>query len=109
MLASMSIHPIREHHRTSSPPPQPGYSESRPTVDLPWTEEEEQGDDEVLESDVTEVITVPPDSAENKDKKEHEVLFDWSEDLFPDEDAAVIGEKRPLDVLDILGRFFFFF
>ncbi|KJH49019.1 hypothetical protein DICVIV_04857 [Dictyocaulus viviparus] len=30
----------------------------------------------------------------------NENVFDWSNEIFPDEESASVGEKRPLDILD---------
>ncbi|KAK5964133.1 hypothetical protein GCK32_011373, partial [Trichostrongylus colubriformis] len=69
-----------------------GYVQS---IDLPWLEGGEGGDDEVLEECPTEV----------KEKPEIAVgrniyVYNWSQTLFPDEELALVGEKRPLDVAE---------
>ncbi|VDM83648.1 unnamed protein product [Strongylus vulgaris] len=83
MIAAMSIHAKNYERVRASSPPRHDFSEDGPLIELPWSDEGEIGDDEILESEDVEV-------------------FDWSEDIFPDDDNAVVGEKRPLDVLDIL-------
>ncbi|VDM80987.1 unnamed protein product [Strongylus vulgaris] len=114
MIAAMSIHTKPYERVRASSPPRHDFSEDGPLIELPWSDEGEMGNDEILESEDVEVKkamqpklkfqavdTTQSESADG-DEKKHEILFDWSEDIFPDDDNAVVGEKRPLDVLDIL-------
>ncbi|KAK6036459.1 hypothetical protein COOONC_26036, partial [Cooperia oncophora] len=70
------------------------------TIDLPWCTGDEGGDDEVLEE------IVPADNEKPKIPIGQNVyVYDWSETLFPDEEAAIIGEKRPLNLAEEIGKF----
>ncbi|XGW31352.1 hypothetical protein V3C99_009932 [Haemonchus contortus] len=68
-------------------------------IDLPWLTNDDGGDDEVLEEDLP---------LENNEKPRVVVdqnifVYNWSETLFPDEEAKTVGEKRPLDVAQEIG------
>ncbi|EYC26151.1 hypothetical protein Y032_0011g1587 [Ancylostoma ceylanicum] len=102
MIAAMNIHPERhERVRQSSPPRQPVFSEDKPIIDLPWASEGESGGDEVLDVEAPAESNLTEEEAAKTETK-HEISFDWSTDLFPDEEVAALGEKRPLDALDVL-------
>ncbi|RCN28898.1 hypothetical protein ANCCAN_25355 [Ancylostoma caninum] len=101
MIAAMNIHPApHERVRMSSPPRQPVFSEDKPIIDLPWASEGESGGDEVLDVESADESNLTEEAAKSETK--HEISFDWSTDLFPDEEVAALGEKRPLEALDVL-------
>ncbi|KAK6748338.1 hypothetical protein RB195_001139 [Necator americanus] len=102
MIAAMNIRSaLPDRERASSPPRQQELSEDKPTIDLPWVNEGEDGGDEILDAGPPEEVNlVEIDTEEAKGK--HEILFDWSGELFPDEENVALGGKRPLDILDTL-------
>ncbi|VDP02172.1 unnamed protein product [Heligmosomoides polygyrus] len=63
--------------------------------DLPWSTDEQSGGDELLTDEAPE--------DEKLDIRTHFCTLDWSEDLFPDEDVAAVGEKRPIHASEVYG------
>ncbi|KAK6057454.1 hypothetical protein COOONC_05027, partial [Cooperia oncophora] len=99
MIARIHIHTTQSSRERMPSPPRSTAEETAETIDLPWCTGDEGGDDEVLEE------IVPADNEKPKIPIGQNVyVYDWSETLFPDEEAAIIGEKRPLNLAEEIGK-----
>ncbi|KAK6015376.1 hypothetical protein OSTOST_19199, partial [Ostertagia ostertagi] len=96
MVARVHIRSTQSSRERMPSPPRTAtvdLSGDVPAVDLPWYAGGDGGKDEVLEENLSE---------ENEKPGQCLYVYKWSETLFPDETATTVGEKRPLDVAEVI-------